>query len=126
KEACIHRRHNQGGGQRHRTELGKESKIWSGQRALLGPQSEGRGGNDVSANYACAPHRFWERHKMTNSWPLRIAANDPNDPLFVGVGELPSGRYPQRSFIGDLTRVALLALKDAGMTPMEVDTILLI
>jgi acetyl-CoA C-acetyltransferase len=63
---------------------------------------------------------------MTDSWPLRIAANDPNDPLFVGVGELPSGRYPQRSFIGDLTRVALLALKDAGMTPVDVDTILLI
>jgi acetyl-CoA C-acetyltransferase len=63
---------------------------------------------------------------MADSWPLRVNAKEPNDPLFVGIGELPSGRYPQRSFIGDLTRVAHLALKDSGITPKEVDTILLI
>lgn len=63
---------------------------------------------------------------MSDPWPLRVDANAPNDPVFVGVGELPSGRYPDRSFIGDLMHVALLALKDAGMTPREVDTILLI
>jgi acetyl-CoA C-acetyltransferase len=48
------------------------------------------------------------------------------DPVFIGVGELPSGRYPNRSFIGDLTAVALRALKDARMVPRDVDTILLI
>lgn len=63
---------------------------------------------------------------MAESWPLYTDAKSPNDPLFVGVGEIPSGKYPDRSFIGDLTKVALLALKDAGMAPKDVDTILLI
>lgn len=63
---------------------------------------------------------------MADSWPLYVDAGQANDPLFVGVGEIPSGRYPQRNFIGDLTKVALLALKDAGMAPKDVDTILLI
>jgi len=58
--------------------------------------------------------------------PLYVGPNSPNDPVFVGVGEIPSGRYPQRNFIGDLTKVALLALKDSGMSPRDVDTILLI
>jgi acetyl-CoA C-acetyltransferase len=44
----------------------------------------------------------------------------------VGVGELPSGRYPERTFVMGLTQVALLALKDARMLPGDVDTILLI
>lgn len=57
---------------------------------------------------------------------LSTSARDANDPVFVGVGEIPSGRYPERSFIGDLTKVALLALKDAAMAPKDVDTILLI
>ena len=63
---------------------------------------------------------------MSGEWPIRVASGAPNDPVFVGVGELPSGRYPQRTFIGDLTRVAILALKDAAMEPRDVDTILLI
>jgi len=63
---------------------------------------------------------------MADNWPLHVKADLPNDPVFVGVGELPSGRYPLRSFIGDLTRVALLALKDSGMAPRDIDTILLI
>ncbi len=63
---------------------------------------------------------------MSDTWPLYVDANSPNDPVFVGIGELPSGRYPNRTFIGDLTKVALLALKDSGMTPRDVDTILLI
>jgi acetyl-CoA acetyltransferase len=49
-----------------------------------------------------------------------------NDPVFVGVGELPSGRYPNRTFIGDLTEVAHRAIRDAGMTREDIDTILLI
>ncbi len=58
--------------------------------------------------------------------PLFVDASAPNDPVFVGTGEIPSGRYPDRSFIGDLTKVAILALRDAGMSPRDVDTILLI
>jgi len=58
--------------------------------------------------------------------PLNVDANSPNDPVFIGVGELPSGRYPERNFIGDLTHVGLRALADAGMVPRDVDTILLI
>lgn len=63
---------------------------------------------------------------MTEGPSLFVEAGQPNDPLFVGVGEIPSGRYPNRTFIGDLTRVAILALADAGMKPSDVDTILLI
>src|SRR5262249_29952986 len=63
---------------------------------------------------------------MSESWSLNTRAGSPEDPVFVGVGELPSGRYPQRTFVGDLTQVGLLALRDAGMVPRDVDTILLI
>jgi acetyl-CoA C-acetyltransferase len=57
---------------------------------------------------------------------LHVQAGAPNDPVFLGIGELPSGRYPDRTFIGDLTEVATLAMADASVTPSEVDTILLI
>lgn len=63
---------------------------------------------------------------MADTWPLFVKRGDPNDPVFVGVGEIPSGKYPDRSFIGDLTEVALRALADAKMTPGDVDTIMLI
>jgi acetyl-CoA C-acetyltransferase len=46
--------------------------------------------------------------------------------VFVGIGELPAGRYPDRSFMGDLVAVAHLATQDAGLTPRDVDTIVLI
>ena len=58
--------------------------------------------------------------------PLSIDAGSPTDPVFVGIGEIPSGRYPDRSFIQSLTQVAIRALKSAGMKPTDVDTILLI
>ncbi len=63
---------------------------------------------------------------MTTTMPLYVTPGAPNDPVFIGIGELPSGRYPERDFIGDLTAVGLLALADAGMVPADVDTILLI
>src|ERR1700739_4957762 len=63
---------------------------------------------------------------MEDTWRLNVDAASPNDPVFVGVGEIPSGRYPERGFVAGLTQVALLALKDARITPGDVDTILLI
>jgi acetyl-CoA C-acetyltransferase len=63
---------------------------------------------------------------MADTWPLSVRAGSDDEPLFVGVGELPSGRYPDRTFIGDLTQVALRALRDASLAPRDVDTILLI
>ena len=63
---------------------------------------------------------------MVDTKPLYVNADSPNDPVFVGVGEIPSGRYPDRSFIGDLTKVAQLAIADSGMVPSDIDTILLI
>jgi acetyl-CoA C-acetyltransferase len=57
---------------------------------------------------------------------LYVEAGAPNDPVFLGIGELPSGRYPDRTFIGDLTEVATLAMADAAVAPRDVDTILLI
>jgi acetyl-CoA C-acetyltransferase len=64
--------------------------------------------------------------RNADSWKLNVDAGDANDPLFIGIGELPSGKYPERSFIGALTEVATLALADANVAPSEVDTILLI
>ncbi|MFD2580107.1 hypothetical protein ACFSTD_19210 [Novosphingobium colocasiae] len=63
---------------------------------------------------------------MAEQWTLHVGPGAPNDPVFVGVGELPTGKFPDRGFIEALTKVALLALKDAGMAPKDVDTILLI
>lgn len=48
------------------------------------------------------------------------------EPVFVGVGELESGRFPDRSFIAALTEVAIRALDDANMKPADVDTVMLI
>jgi acetyl-CoA C-acetyltransferase len=50
----------------------------------------------------------------------------PNDPVFIGVGEIPSGRYPDRTFIQSLTQAGLRALRDATLTPSDIDTILLV
>ncbi|HVV08262.1 thiolase family protein [Amycolatopsis sp.] len=58
--------------------------------------------------------------------PLNIEPGAANDPVFVGVGEIPSGRYPDRPFIQALTQVAVRALRDAAMKPADIDTILLI
>jgi hypothetical protein len=33
---------------------------------------------------------------------LYVEAGAPNDPVFLGIGELPSGKYPDRTFIGDI------------------------
>lgn len=46
--------------------------------------------------------------------------------VFIGIGELPSGRYPSRPFMGDLVNVAVRAVRDAGLTMTDIDTILLI
>ncbi|MDN5915680.1 MAG: thiolase family protein [Pseudonocardia sp.] len=48
------------------------------------------------------------------------------EPVFIGFGEQPSGRYPNRPFMGDLVRVGAAAVKDADLTMGEIDTILLI
>ena len=57
---------------------------------------------------------------------LHFDAGAPNDPVFIGVGELESGRFPERSFIQALTEVAMRALDNARVLPREVDTIVLI
>jgi len=57
---------------------------------------------------------------------LSTDKRSPNDPVFIGVSELPSGRYPDRSFIGDLTEVGHRAIVDAGLTRNDIDTVLLI
>ncbi|MBN9063373.1 MAG: thiolase family protein [Rhizobiales bacterium] len=64
---------------------------------------------------------------MTSVQPkLSTDARSANDPVFIGVGEIPSGRYPNRTFIGDLVEVASRALADSGLHHDEIDTILLI
>lgn len=49
-----------------------------------------------------------------------------SEAAFISVGELPSGRYPQRSFMGDCVEASFQALGNAGLTPRDVDTIILI
>jgi acetyl-CoA C-acetyltransferase len=49
-----------------------------------------------------------------------------DEAAFVGIGELPSGRYPDRAFMGGLVDVAVAAVRDAGLTVPDIDTILLI
>ena len=63
---------------------------------------------------------------MAENWTLHTTPGAANDPVFVGVGEIKTGKFPERGFIEALTRVAILALKDAGMVPRDIDTILLI
>ena len=63
---------------------------------------------------------------MAENWTLNVAPGATNDPVFVGVGELKTGKFPERGFIEALTKVAILALTDAGMVPKDIDTILLI
>lgn len=63
---------------------------------------------------------------MSDNWALTTSPTSKTDPVFIGVGEIPSGKYPDRSFIGDLTEVAVRALRDASMSPSDIDTILLI
>jgi acetyl-CoA acetyltransferase len=59
----------------------------------------------------------------TTAFPERGSANEG---VFIGLGELPSGRYPDRPFMGDLVNVAVAAVRDAGLTMADIDTILLI
>src|SRR5437773_1544939 len=44
----------------------------------------------------------------------------------IAVGLVPSGRYPDRSFMNAAITASHLALADAGITPKDVDTIVLI
>ncbi|MET7336960.1 thiolase family protein [Nonomuraea sp. NPDC005650] len=52
--------------------------------------------------------------------------SDADEAAFIGVGELPSGRYPDRPFMGSLVDVAVAAVRDAGVSMADIDTILLI
>jgi acetyl-CoA C-acetyltransferase len=48
------------------------------------------------------------------------------DAAFVGIGELPSGKFPDRTFMGALVEVSARAILDAGLSPRDIDTVLLI
>lgn len=63
---------------------------------------------------------------MTSTAATPIDRGSPQEAAFVGVGELPSGRYPDRPFMGDLVNVAVAAVRDAELSMTDIDTILLI
>ena len=42
----------------------------------------------------------------------------------VGIGEVPTGKYPERSFIEQTVSVAEMAIRDAGIPKKEVDTVI--
>jgi acetyl-CoA acetyltransferase len=56
----------------------------------------------------------------------RPTTKTPGEAVFIGVGELPSGRYPERSFVSACVEAAYAALADAELTPRDIDTIVLI
>lgn len=59
--------------------------------------------------------------------PTTVAdRGSPEEPVFIGIGELPSGRYPDRPFMGDLVHAAVAATRDAGLAMADIDTIMLI
>ncbi|MCZ4278497.1 thiolase family protein [Rhodococcoides yunnanense] len=53
-------------------------------------------------------------------------AGSAEDAAFIGIGELPSGKFADRTFMGALVEVSARAIIDAGLTPRDIDTILLI
>jgi acetyl-CoA C-acetyltransferase len=63
---------------------------------------------------------------VTSTAATPIDRGSPQEAAFVGVGELPSGRYPDRPFMGDLVNVAVAAVRDAELSMTDIDTILLI
>lgn len=66
---------------------------------------------------------------MPNSSTLPAPRPDrgsAEEAAFIGLAELPSGRYPDRPFMGDLVTVAAAAVRDAGLAMTDIDTILLI
>lgn len=42
----------------------------------------------------------------------------------VGIGEVPTGKYPERSFTEQSIEVAEMAIKDAGIPKKEIDTVI--
>lgn len=52
-------------------------------------------------------------------------AKTMKEPVFIGLGELRAGRFPERGFMEALTDVAMLALDDAKLKPRDVDMLLL-
>jgi acetyl-CoA C-acetyltransferase len=42
----------------------------------------------------------------------------------VGIGEVPTGKYPDRSFIDQTVSVAEMAIRDAGIPKNEIDTVI--
>ena len=42
----------------------------------------------------------------------------------VGIGEVPTGMYPERSFTEAAVAVSEMAIKDAGIPKEEIDTVI--
>ena len=50
----------------------------------------------------------------------------PEEAVFIGVGELESGRFPDRPFMQALVDVSIDAITDAELTVADIDTVVLI
>jgi acetyl-CoA C-acetyltransferase len=50
----------------------------------------------------------------------------PEEAVFIGIGELESGRFPDRPFMQALVDVSIEAIRDARLTVDDIDTVLLI
>lgn len=62
---------------------------------------------------------------MNDDTPYPVA-DSASDAAFIGIGELPTGKFPDRTFMGALVEVSARAIIDAGLGPRDIDTILLI
>lgn len=49
-----------------------------------------------------------------------------SDAAFIGIGEIPSGRYPARGFMAQLVEAAARAIADAGLKHTDIDQLVLI
>ena len=55
---------------------------------------------------------------------MNIDNNIRGKAAIVGIGEVPTGHFPERSFINAATDVSLQAINDAGMAKGDIDTII--
>ena len=54
------------------------------------------------------------------------APGSASDAAFIGIGEIPSGKYPTRGFMAQLVEAAARAIADSGLKHTEIDQLVLI
>lgn len=64
---------------------------------------------------------------MSDDWtPPYPEPGSASDAVFVGVGEIESGKFPERGFMAQLVEASARAIQDSGLKHTDIDQILLI